>query len=290
MDLGSVGRRPIDLRQGRGQVGRRHPRGERSFQDIRRRVKNQRPSTGGEQERHDGQRHDPRSALEDERAHDEDEAHPDVGAQQLRDECQVGSGRRGQESDQQIDAMVVLGGQPRVPGQDRWKPARLDRGGKPQMELRVRNRHELPAGEGDPEKRQRRGDNARHCACARPNRLARAQHKGSAEQQHHAPRHDARGAPRDGEEHKTGDEAPERRPHHEALRQRHAVVGLPQRHADDHEASRGEHDQLRRQHQQSGNDRRINGHSDNLQASRPSGGRRRVRRNFLHDQHFSRVA
>ena len=158
------------------------------------------------------------------------------------------------------------------------------------MELRVRNRHELPAGEGYPEKRQRRGDNARHCACARPNRLPRAPHEGGAEQQRDAPTHDGPGKPGDRVEHEVDDEAPEHRPHHEALRQRHAVVGLPQRHADDHEANRGEHDQLRRQHQQSGNDRRINGHSDNLQAFRPSGGPRRVRRNFLHDQHFSRVA
>ena len=99
----------------------------------------------------------------------------------------------------------------------------------------------------------------------------------SAEGKCDAPAHHCACKPRPQVKHEVDDEDPERGTNHQALSQRQAVIGLPQRHPHHDVADGGEHHQLRRQEQQAWKNRRIDGHSGSLRLT-IIGGRHRLNR------------
>ena len=248
---GKLRRRPIGLRQPHAHAGakRRDLPNGRNLHDARwREVVQLRPRAGREHQRSEGRHRDPRSPPNEEHAHDQGEAHPQIGAQQFRHERQIGPERWGQQADQQIGAVVVGRGQVRAPRESRRvKAARADRGRQPQMQEAFDNRQELAAGQRDPEERQGRDHEAGRRIHRRPQGLAGAPGQAGAERERERPgRNRPRGRRNDVQDDVDG-ESPERGPDDEALRQRHALIALPEHGAGDDVAHGGQRHDLRQQ-------------------------------------------
>ena len=106
--------------------------------------------------------------------------------------------------------------------------------------------------------------NHRRRAQPRANWLRGAPDQDGGQREHEYPAGDRSGSSGDQVHYEIYDYAPDRRTDDETLRQRHALVGLPQRRADDDVADGGERDQLGEQEQQSRDYRPINRHPRGL--------------------------
>ena len=160
--------------------------------------------------------------------------------------------------------MVIAHGLAWAPGQLRWESTGPERTGHSQVQLRIGKGDELPTRQRDPRERQDGRHEPRQHARRRANPRRRAPRQDRPQPEGQAPADGRAGKPGDGVEHEVRDEAPERQTNHQALRQRHPLVVLAQRHSRHHIAHRGQRGELRQQQQEARHDREINAHSGRL--------------------------
>ena len=157
--------------------------------------------------------------------------------------------------------MVIAHHHARIPGQFRRKSACPDPRRQPQVQHRIRALEQLPAGERQPEEHQEGNREPSRHARTRPDGVRCTPRQDRAQNEREAPADSRARQPRHGVEHKVRDQAPKRKTDHEALGQRPAFVGLPQRHPHHDVADGSQRRELRRQKQEARDHRRINSHS-----------------------------
>ena len=157
--------------------------------------------------------------------------------------------------------MVIADEGVRMPGQLRRKSARADGGRQSEMDWRIGNHHQLAAGERRPHEREDHHGEARGHARSGPNGARRAPRQDRAQGQRDAPTDESPGEGGNHVHDEVDDQAPEGEAHDQPLGEGHAVVALPQHHPDDDVAHGSQRDELRREEQQAGDDRRIHDHA-----------------------------